>query len=127
MKSRAVFSLTLIMTSLATSAAGQIVAPRHYPPVGIANPFLPDSRSPGPDAWQEVGFLHRRISRAREGGLISRREARRLHREADAIAFHAWHYEAGGLSDSERTELANRARVVSDAVTVESGSARRTR
>jgi hypothetical protein len=104
-----------------------IVSRHRYPPTVAVEPFPPDSRLRGPSVWAEIDFLHRRINRARNAGLITRREARRLHREADAIALHAWAYRAHGFSASERTELANRARIVSDAVTVQASSASRVR
>ncbi|MGZ8282911.1 MAG: hypothetical protein ACXWUN_08170 [Allosphingosinicella sp.] len=121
---RAALCLILLTPGVATPAASQIVGSRHYPPVSVSNPFLPDSRMPGPAVWQEAQFLHRRIDRARDGGLISQREARRLHRETRGIVYRARHYGRDGMSDSERAELAAQARIVSDAVALPRSPAR---
>ena len=94
--------------ALAAPAAAQFVETRRYEPVGAANPFLPDSRAPGPGIWAEVADIRRDIRRAREGGLLTRREARRLDREARRIGHAAARYGEGGLSASEQSELGNR-------------------
>lgn len=56
-----------------------------------------------------IGFdlaeTRERIGDARKSGLISRREARQLRREAEVIATHAEIYGRDGFSDSERNEL----------------------
>lgn len=94
--------------ALAAPASAQIVEQRRYEPVGTANPFLPDSRAPGPGIWAEVADIRRDIRRAREGGLLTRRAARRLDREARRIGHAAVRYGEGGFSASERGELRNR-------------------
>lgn len=111
---RAAFASLLIVTGLtaAAPAAAQIVGKPDYGPVGRFNPFLPDSRPPGPSPAAEVRHLRERIGDAREAGLISAREARRLDREARLIGRLAWRYGRDGLSDPERSEIERRARVV---------------
>lgn len=94
--------------ALAAPAGAQTVEARRYEPVGIANPFLPDSRAPGPGIWAEVADIRRDIRRARENGWVSRREARRLDRGARRIGHVAARYGEGGLSAAERGELSNR-------------------
>ena len=113
---RALVASLVALPALSTPAGAQFVPRPNYPPVAAADPFLPDSRLPGPGVWQEVGFLHARIDRAREAGLISRREARRLSRQADRIADRAFIYGRDGLSSSERVELESRARAVDSAI-----------
>ena len=115
---RALLILSLILPAFAAPAAAQIAPTRTYPSVGAANPFLPDSRLPGPSPWQEVDHLRDRIDDAREAGLITRREARRLNRETRRIAARAWTYSRDGLSTSERTELQRRAQAVDGAIGV---------
>lgn len=102
-------------------AAGQIAEPHRYPPVGIADPFLPDSRLPGPGVWRDTEYLHDRIDRAREAGLITRREARRLNREVSRIRASGYRYERDGLSRSEQAELQARTQAVSAAISRTSG------
>ena len=63
-----------------------------------------------------LGEARDRIRAAREAGLITRREARQLKREAGVIARHAEVYGRDGLSDSERNELETRTLYLLDAV-----------
>ncbi len=100
----------------AAPAGAQIVQPRSYGPVAPANPFLPDSRLPGPSAGAEVRHLRERIAAARDSGDLSAREARRLEREARLIRRLAARYGRDGLSDSERGEISTRAAAVRAAV-----------
>ena len=115
---RALVASLIALPLLPAPAAAQFVPRPSYPPVAAADPFLPDSRAPGPAIWQEVDFLHARIDRARDAGLITRREARRLNREAHRIADRAWTYGRDGLSSSEREELQSRTRAVDSAILV---------
>ena len=113
---RALFFSLIALLALPAPAGAQFV-PRHtYPPVATADPFLPDSRLPGPGVWREVGFLHDRIDRARDAGLITRREARRFSRQANRIADRAFTYGRDGLSSSEQAELQSRTRAVESAI-----------
>ena len=62
------------------------IAGRHdHGPVPALNPFLGDSCLPGPGVGREMRDVRGKIDDAREGGLISGRQARRLRREARAI------------------------------------------
>jgi hypothetical protein len=112
---RPAFSLLLIL-ALAAPAAAQIAPRRDYDDVPAANPFLPDSRLPGPGIGREVRDIKGRIHRARDSGALSRGEARRLEREARALDRLARHYGRDGLSASERAELDNRANYLRDSV-----------
>ena len=67
-------------------AAAQIVGRPIYEPVGVADPFLGNGVLPAPSTRDELRDIDRRIDRGRDSGLISRREARQLRREARAIA-----------------------------------------
>ncbi len=93
----------------AAPAAAQIVGRPDFGPVARANPFLPDSRPPGPSAAAEARDLRERIGAAREAGQLSRREARALDREARLIGRLSARYGRDGLSGSERAELETRA------------------
>jgi hypothetical protein len=115
-RSRTVIALFVAIPTLSVPAGAQFVPRRTYPPVAAANPFLPDSRLPGPGAWREVGFLRDRIGRASEAGLISRREARRLRRQTDRIAERSLIYGRDGLSSFEQAEIESRARAVDSAI-----------
>ena len=97
--------LLLAALSLPAPAAAQIVGRPIYEPVGVADPFLGNGVQPAPSTRDELRDIDRRIDRGRDSGLISRREARQLRREARAIARLGWVYRQDGISDSERREL----------------------
>jgi hypothetical protein len=108
--------LCLLAFALAAPAAAQIAGKHDYGPVPVASPFLPDSRLPAPPLGKELRDIDARIERARDGGFLSGREARRLEREARAIGRLARLYGRDGLSPSERAELEARANYLRDAV-----------
>ena len=97
---------------LPVPAAAQIAGKPDFGPIPRASPFLPDSSLPGPGIGREVRDLRERIGQAHEAGLISRREARALDREARLIGRLAHRYGRDGLSDAERRELEQRAQAV---------------
>ena len=97
--------ILLAALTLPAPAGAQIVGRPIYEPVGTADPFLGNGITPAPSTRDELRDIDRRIDRGRAGGLISRREARQLRREARAIARLHGAYRTAGLSDSERREL----------------------
>jgi hypothetical protein len=105
-----------ILAALGAPAGAQIAGKRDYGPVPVSSPFLADSRLPGPGVGREVRDLKGRIESARESGILSRGEARRLEREAEAIGRLGRLYGRDGLSPSERSELETRADYLRDAV-----------
>ena len=94
-----------LAVSLAAPAGAQIVGRHDYGPSGASDPFLGNGSLPGPSIGQELRDLRGRIEHARDSGLITRREARQLRREANRIAIRANVYGSDGLSASERREL----------------------
>jgi hypothetical protein len=111
------FALLLLPIWTAAPAAAQI-APRHdYEDVGPANPFIGDSSMGEPGFGRQIGNLRNGISDARKSGRLSRAEARRLNREARAIARLASRYGQDGLSPGEHAELTTRTQVLREAVT----------
>ncbi|MGQ0659587.1 hypothetical protein [Sphingosinicella sp.] len=106
----------LLLSLFALPVQAQIVGHRDYGPTPAASPFLPDSRLPGAGIGREAAHLRNRIDRARDAGLISRREARRLDREARLIGAIARRYARNGLSGPERRELENRTRILDGAI-----------
>ena len=70
---------------LASPATAQIAERHRHDPVPPFNPFLEVSSLPGPGVGREMRQVRGKIDDAREGGLISGREARQLRREARAI------------------------------------------
>ena len=108
--------LSLLLIPLASPAAAQIAGKHDYGPVPTASPFLPDSRLPAPPVGKDLRDIERRIDRAREGGRLSPREARRLDREARALDRLAGRYGRDGLSPSERAELEARANYLRDSI-----------
>ena len=105
MRRLAVLSFLAFSLSAPAAAGAQIVGRHDYGPAGTSDPFLGNGALPGPNIGQEVRHLRGRIERARESGLITRREARQLRREANRIAFRANVYGSDSLSASERREL----------------------
>ena len=99
----------LLATSAIHPAAAQIVGPPPPSDYRAPNPFIGDSSLPGPAIGREVGDIRKRVDRAREGGRISKREARQLDREARLIRRLERRYASDGLSSSERRELEARA------------------
>ena len=100
----------------AAPAAAQIVGTPAYDPVPPPARFLPDSRLDGPGIGAELRHVRRGIEQARESGLISRREARQLRREARLIGALAHRYASDGLSAAEQGELELRARHLRSAI-----------
>lgn len=110
------FIPSLLAAIVASPLHAQIAGRNDYGPSPASTPFLPDSRLSGAGIGREVAHLRGRIEQAREAGTISRREARRLDREARLIGSVARRYARDGLSSSERSELASRSRVVEEAI-----------
>ncbi|MGQ0559720.1 MAG: hypothetical protein ACT4OE_09075 [Sphingosinicella sp.] len=100
----------------AMPADAQIVGRRTHEPVPVSSPFLPDSRLPGPGIWREVAQVRGDIRRARDNGLLTRREAGALDRETRRIGHVAMRYGRDGLSNSERDELRVRVETVRSAI-----------
>lgn len=109
-------TLTCLLLAAASPSSAQIAGTHRYDPAPAASPFLPDSRLAGPGIGREVAHMRRRIDRARDAGLISRREARRLDREARLIRSMAYRFARDGLSASERRELESRSRALDGAI-----------
>jgi uncharacterized membrane protein len=105
-----------LLAFAAAPACAQFVGKHDYGPVGISNPFIGDSRQPGPGIGRELRGVRQQINEARESGALTGREARQLRREAWAIEQLAARYADDGLSRSEQDELENRTHYLSDAV-----------
>jgi hypothetical protein len=108
-------SLLVIATSTAAPAGARIAGKHPRPEVPVANPF-PEHRPAGPSVGSDVRDIRKRVERARDNGVISRREARQLKREARLIGGLERRYGRDGLSQSERKELEARASYLRDAV-----------
>lgn len=81
----------------------------------IAGPPAPQPRALptyNGHAHTELRDVRREISKGRDRGELSRRQAKQLRREAGEIAMLEDRYAAGGLSDAERAELRSRAEVL---------------
>jgi hypothetical protein len=104
-------SLTLLLIALAASpTAAQIAGPIPRQPISVPDPFLSrSSRIPAPSVWRDLGDIRDKIDQRRDSGGLSRREAKRLKRQARGIGRLAEQYARDGLSDSERRELENHA------------------
>lgn len=111
---RPLLALTCVLA--AAPASAQIAGKRDYGPVARADPFLGDSRLPGPALGKALRDIDRRIGNVRAGGRLSGREARRLEREVRAIGRLARVYGRDGLSPSERAELEARAAYLRDSI-----------
>lgn len=110
--------------ALAAPATAQIVGRAPAEPVFLGNPFVDDGRMPGPGIHAEMSQVRRNITRARDNGFISRREARQLRRETRRIESAAARYARDGLSGAERDELAVRTQAVRGAASRASAAGR---
>ena len=113
---RALCLLLMLGVAAAPAATAQIVGRPTYERVSVPDPFLGNGDRPGPSVGQELRAIDRRIDRARESGMITRREARAMRREAAGIARLAGFYRQGGFTPSERLELRTRIEVLRDSV-----------
>jgi hypothetical protein len=116
MRMLAAFPCLLLAFPIAVPAHAQFTGRHVYEPVGTSNPFLGDSRLPGPGIGRDLHDIRQRVDRARDSGAISGREARQLDREARRIGRLADLYGRDGLSASELAELQARAAYLRDAV-----------
>jgi len=116
MRRLALTACLLLSIPIAVPAGAQIVGRHDHGPVTRSNPFIGDSRLPPRGVGREAHKINERVRRARDNGLISRQDARRLRREARAIERMAARYGADGLSQAERSELELRAQALSAAV-----------
>jgi hypothetical protein len=117
-----VTAMALVVCS--TGAQAQVAQPAppmrlpgivdRMPPGSIPVPCLIDVRMvPGDRAVDhDLREARETIERRRNNGELTRREARRLRREARLIASLSHRYARDGLSDDERGELALRAQVL---------------
>ena len=109
MRKVAAFLCLLLAFPIAVPAEAGIVGRPPPEPAQRSDPFIGDSRLPGPGVHRDVRDIRRRVDRARDSGALSRGEARRLKREARRIDRLAERYGRDGLSPSERAELEARA------------------
>jgi len=107
----------VLLLCLVAPASAQIAGRHGGGPTPPRNLFFDDGQLPGPGPARDVRDARRQIDRAREAGLISRREAKALRREARLIARATERYGIDGLSASERRELRIRAGVLRDSAT----------
>ncbi len=112
------FALAFAAFLISAPAAGQFVGKPPSAPVPPRDPFIMSSHLPAPSAGRDVRDIRKRVDDARDSGAFSRREARRLDREARQIKRLARRYGRDGLSHSERAELDARTRYLRDAVQV---------
>jgi len=99
---RTVIAWLIALPALAAPAGAQSVPRPPSPPVARADRHLAD----------DLEALRIRIYRERDAGLISRREARRLHRKVNLIANHVGIRGRDGLSPSGLAEFESRARAL---------------
>lgn len=110
-----------LILAIAVAAPAQAeIAPRRTPePVKKNDPFVGNGRVQGPGIHRDVADIRERIDDARESGQISRRDARRLDRQARGIGSLARVYRTHGISESEARELQARANYLRDAVSIQ--------
>jgi hypothetical protein len=110
----------LIPASLAAAclAAAMLAAPAGAQIAGSGSSG-PLGGIAGPSIGSQLADIERRAARARKEGNLSRREERRIDREAERIADRGRIYAHGGLSDSELRELEARTNYLRDAVTAQ--------
>jgi hypothetical protein len=109
----------LAALSLSAPAAAQFAnGGRATPPSSLPAWFGSGTGRAAPDAGigHDLHAVRREIRQARERGDLTRREARQLGRQADAIAELADRQGDNGLSASERAELEARTHYLKDAI-----------
>jgi hypothetical protein len=106
----------LPILSFTAPVDAQFVGRHDYGAAGLSNPFIGDSRQPGPGLCRELRDIRHQIRQERNNGALSHREARQLRRQASAIEQLAERYGADGLSPSEQDELETRTHYLSDAI-----------
>jgi hypothetical protein len=113
--------IPFLILALAVAAPAQAdIAPRRGPePVKKRDPFIGNGRVQQPAIYKDVADIRERIDDARDSGAISRRDARRLDRQARGIGSLARVYRTNGLSESEARELQVRANYLRDAVSIQ--------
>ena len=77
-----------------------------------SSPSAADARLPSPSVWRQVGEIDQRIDDGRQARTLTKREARRLRREATQIGTLGDRYASDGLSGAEQRELDTRAAVL---------------
>jgi len=116
---RTAFVATLLISTFAAVPVTASMTPRrttvHAPPS-----TYPVTAPPAPDfseSWGGTREARDRIRNARDAGLITKQQARRMRHEADAIDSTAARLRRNGLSADEATELDARTRYLGDAAT----------
>ena len=110
-------AVPLVLCFIIAMPAAARFAP--MPPSGEQRPprlFGGDSSLPGPSTGRELRDVRRRVDRARDGGIISRRQARQLHREVRTVSRLERRYGRDGLSSAERAELQTRTQLLREAI-----------
>lgn len=108
--------LLVTLAMIGASASAQFAPTGRSPVERPLSPIAVDGRMPGPGPGREVGDIRARIDRGRDGGALTRREARKYDREARQIGVLAKRYGQDGLSAAEARELDMRARVLRELV-----------
>ncbi len=116
MSKLATAAIALLTFTIAAPAGARIAGRHPQEPVRPANPFIGNSRLPGPSIGRDLRDIRSQVERARSSGELSTKKARRLKREARQIGRLARRYGRDGLSEAERSELEARAHYLRDAV-----------
>ena len=96
----------MILAILLTAA---MYPPQIYGPPAPAPRALP---SYNPGVSRDVGRVRSGIEHGKDSGQLSRKQAKRLKREAGEIRLLQERYARDGLSDQEQAELRNRVEVL---------------
>lgn len=107
--------LAMALVLSGTAAHAQFAPSPRVPTERTSNPFG-DPVPARPSIRRETQDIRARVDDGRESRQLSRREARRLKRQAVGIDLRAGVYGNDGLSEAEQRELAVRAQVLRDTV-----------
>ncbi|HZF96208.1 MAG TPA: hypothetical protein VEZ20_15200 [Allosphingosinicella sp.] len=105
------FAVLLLALGLAAPASAQIAGRHDYGDVRAPERLGHDGRVPGPSAAREARALRGDIRDLRDSGALSRREARRMTREARAIGRSGGSLSAGAARAVTAQLLALRSQV----------------
>ena len=108
--------MRLVLLPVLAMVAMPAVAQFAGKPSGGYGPYVLRNPTNAPGWGRDLIDVYDRIDKGRDSGRLSRREARRLDRQAGHVGFLGDWYAEGGLTNAESRELETRSLVLRDQV-----------